>query len=255
MDLATVVGFALCSALMFITMLIAAGDSSVLMFWDLTSIIVVLGGAITATLVQWPLNNFLGGSGAIMAAIIKGTRDPKEIIDVTVELADTARKGSILALEKVTVEDPFMAKAVKMMVDGLDPEVINNMIDIEIENTEQRHKDGRGILENMADLCPAFGMIGTVIGLVVIMGNLTDMDALGKGLQVALLTTLYGAGMANVVFIPLAGKLKFRASEETTNMEITKEGVNSILRGENPRAIREKLESFMAPKDRTPGEE
>ena len=175
--------------------------------------------------------------------------------DVTVELADTARKGSILALEKVTVEDPFMAKAVKMMVDGLDPEVINNMIDIEIENTEQRHKDGRGILENMADLCPAFGMIGTVIGLVVIMGNLTDMDALGKGLQVALLTTLYGAGMANVVFIPLAGKLKFRASEETTNMEITKEGVNSILRGENPRAIREKLESFMAPKDRTPGEE
>lgn len=219
---------------------------SLALYWDLPSLIIVIGGASCGVMARWPLNGFISGSLAALKAISSTIPEPKVIIDQIVELANVARKGSILALEKVAIEDPFLAKCVKYMVDGYDPKVIDDLIELEIENLDKRHTDGRAVMENFAEAAPAFGMIGTVVGLIVIMANLSDPDALGPGLAVALITTLYGAMFANMFAIPVGQKLKWRSDEEILNMSIIQHGVASITKGENPRAIREKLESFIA---------
>jgi chemotaxis protein MotA len=247
LDISTVIGLIGGTALVLVSMLLAANLGT---FWDLTSIIIVLGGSSFATMIRWPLDKFIAGVKSTLKAISTKATAPKEIIDQILELAQTARKESILALEKVTISDEFLAKAVRLLVDGYPPEVIQDMIDLEIDTLTQRHKDGRGIVENMGESSPAFGMIGTVMGLVVIMANLSDPSAIGPGIAVALITTLYGALLANLVFIPLGSKLKYRSEEEAINMEIVREGVNSISKGENPKVIQQKLEAYLEPKER-----
>ena len=242
MDISTLVGFIGCNALLIIVMMMAG---SILMFWDVMSIVIVLGGSFFATMIRWPLPNVLRGASAGLKAVKNDVEDANALMDDIVELAQKARKESILALEKVPISNRFLEKAVKLMVDGNDSEMINQVINADIISMNQRHKDGRAFFENMGEATPAFGMIGTVIGLIVIMANLDDPNAIGPGLAVALVTTLYGAMIANMFFIPLAQKLKYRSAEELTNLKIIKAGVNSILAGENPRAIREKLESFL----------
>ncbi len=247
MDLGTLIGLLGGAGLLLISMIIAANLGT---FWDLTSVIIVIGGSAFATLIRWPIDKFIGGLKAGLKTISTQAEDPVQIIEVVIELAQTARKESILALEKVTVEQPFLAKSVRFLVDGYPPETINEMIDMEIDTLVQRHKDGRVVLENLGESAPAFGMIGTVIGLIVIMANLSDPTAIGPGIAVALITTLYGAIFANLIYIPLAGKLKYRSDEEALIMEIIKEGINGISKGENPKIIREKLEAYIAPKNR-----
>ena len=243
MDIATIAGLVGAQVLVLGAMAMG-GDMG--MYVDIPSAVIVVGGAICGVLTRWPMAGFIIGVTAVMKAITSTIPDPKEIIDKIVELADTARKGSILALEKVTIEEPFLAKAVKLMVDGYDPKVIDELIELEIMNMTTRHKDGAAVMDNMGEAAPAFGMIGTVVGLIVIMANLSDPDKIGPGLAVALITTLYGSMVANMVFIPLGQKLKWRSREEQLNMAIVREGVASITKGENPRSIREKLESFLA---------
>lgn len=242
LDLASLIGLIGCAGVVLFGMLLGG---TMEMYWDFPSLVIVVGGAGCGVLTRWPLNGFIAGLMAGLKAISSTIPSPKLIIDQIVELADVARKGSILALEKVSIEDPFLAKCVKFMVDGYDPKVIDDLIELEIDNLSQRHSDGRAVFENFAEAAPAFGMIGTVVGLIVIMANLADPDKLGPGLAVALITTLYGAMMANMVFIPVAQKLKWRSGEETLNMNIIRYGVASITKGENPRSIREKLESFL----------
>ena len=252
MDLGTIIGFVGCIILVVVSMIIAG---SLGMFMDMLSAIIVFGGAVFATLVAVPLDTFLGSIGAGMKILSQPTTKSNDLIDIAVDCADTARKGSILALEKVTIDHDFFAKTVRLLVDGYEPEIINSMIDLEIGNLKARHKIYHDIFEKFGEAAPAWGMIGTVIGLIVIMANLSDPNAIGPGLAVALITTLYGALVANMIFIPILGKLKFRTKEEVTQMEIIREGVNSISKGENPRAIRQKLESFIPPKERSPGED
>lgn len=247
MDLSTIVGLVGGVILVIVSMVLAA---SVGIFMDFTSIVIVIGGASFATLIRWPINNYIVGLKAIVKTILSTPADRKELIDVIIQLAQTARKESILALEKVTVEEPFLAKGVRYLVDGYPPESINDMLELEIEAKTARHNDGRGLTEHMAEACPAWGMIGTVIGLIVIMANLSDPNAIGPGIAVALITTLYGAITANLVFAPLASKLKFRSAEETGTMNMILEGVNSIAKGENPKVIRQKLEAYIPPKER-----
>lgn len=223
-------------------------------YLDLGSAIIVMGGAIMATMARWPMDGFIGGMMAGLKAITGAIPPPSAIIDQIIELAEVARKGSILALESVQIDEPFLAKTVRLMVDGYDPKVIDELVEMEIDNMYDRHADGRTVFENMAEACPAYGMIGTVIGLVVIMSNLDDPDAIGPGLATALITTLYGSMAANMIFIPLAGKLKWRSKEELLNMEIIRYGVAAITKGENPRAIREKLESFLSNSERNQSE-
>ena len=249
MDLSTVIGFSIATVLIVIVMQISGG---LLLYWDLTSILIVLGGSVGAVMMRRPLGHTFNGLGAIMLTIFNKVQDPYELIDEIADLAKTARAESILALEKVAIANRLLAKAVRYMVDGYDPEVIDQIMAIELAAMKSRHAEGRGVLDDMGEACPAFGMIGTVIGLIVIMANLTDPSKIGPGLAVALITTLYGSMIANMIFMPLAGKLKYRSAEEVINVKIIIEGVRSILNGENPKAIRERLESYLPP---TAGEE
>lgn len=249
MDIGSIIGFVGAIILVLVSMVLAG---SLGMFWDFLSVIIVFGGALFATLISFPLDVFIGGLKSMTKILAQPTTKAQDIIGTVVECADTARKGSILALEKVTIEHEFLAKVVRLLVDGYEPDVINGMIDLEIKNLKARHKNSHDIVSALGDAAPAWGMIGTVMGLVVIMANLSDPNAIGPGLAVALITTLYGAIVANMIFIPITGKLKFRTNEEVTTMKIIKEGINSIAKGENPRAIKQKLDSFLAPKDRVP---
>ncbi|MFW7381393.1 MAG: motility protein A [Oligoflexus sp.] len=247
MDIATLLGVIGTTGVILGSMLLAANLGT---FWDLTSVIIVIGGSLFATAIRWPLDVFMNGLRASIKSLLSQVTDPTEILDQVISLAQTARKESILALEKVPVTDAFLARSVRYLVDGYPPDTIQEMIDMEIETLAQRHKNGRSILENLGESAPAFGMIGTVIGLIVIMANLDDPSAIGPGIAVALITTLYGALTANMFFIPIAAKLKYRSQEEATNMEIIREGINSISKGENPKIIRQKLEAYLSPKNR-----
>lgn len=242
MDLATLIGFIVCTILVVWSMMMGG---SIAMYWDLPSLLIVIGGAGFATMMRWPLDKFLGAFKAGMKSVLNDVQKPEEIIENIVEMAEIARKESILALEKASPNNKFLAQVLKYMVDGYDVNTINKILDLEINALRQRHKDGRGVFEGMAESAPAFGMIGTVIGLVVIMANLNDPSKIGPGLAVALITTLYGSAVANMFFIPIASKLKYRSEEETQNIEIIREGVNGILAGQNPRAIRERLEAVI----------
>lgn len=242
MDLSTIVGLGGGAVVIFVTALMSG---PLMMFWDFLSIIVVLGGAFFSVMMRWPMKNFFGGWKASLLTIKGGPGDTQKLIDEILQLAQVARKGSVLALEKVPIEDRFLAKAVRLMVDGNDPSIINDIIDVDISRLKQRHKDGRAVMEDMGAATPAFGMIGTVIGLVVIMANLTDPNKIGPGLAVALITTLYGSLIANVIFIPVAQKLQFNSKVEVNNLYVIRDGVNSIINGENPRIVQEKLETYL----------
>ena len=252
MDLGTIIGFVGGFGLILVSMLMAG---SLNLFMDLLSIIIVIGGAFFSVMVRFPLDVFISSIGAVMRIIKQPATKSTDIIEIAVQCAETARKSSILGLEKVTIEHEFFAKSVRLLVDGFEPEIINSMIELEMSNVKARHKTFHKVVDEMGEACPAFGMIGTVIGLIVIMANLSDPNAIGPGLAVALITTLYGALVANMLFVPISAKLKYRTTEEIDQMKIVKEGVNAIAKGENPRAIRQKLESFVKPKDRSPAED
>lgn len=249
MDLATVVGMVLGLVVVVIVMLLSG---SLLMYWDLMSIMVVIGGALCATMMRWPLDVFLGGVKVGMGAILNKIDSPEELIDLIIELSNKARKESILALEQVEIENPMLAKGVRLAVDGAAPELIEEIITDETRVLKKKLNDGAAIFDDMGEACPAFGMIGTVIGLIVIMANLADPSKIGPGLAVALVTTLYGAMAANMFFVPIAKKLKYRAHEQLVNCQIIKVGVLGILNGVNPKLIKERLHTFTgkeAPED------
>lgn len=242
MDLGTILGLVLGIGVIVVTMLMTGGLG---LFWDAPSILCVVGGAVCATMIRWPLNKFLKIANITIHAIKDNNPNLEDLIAELIDIANIARKSSILALEKVTTTNKHLEKVLKTMVDGNDPDTINGIIELDIYNLKQRHKMGKQMLDNLSEGCPAFGMIGTVIGLIVIMANLDDPNAIGPGLAVALVTTLYGALFANLFFSPLASKLQVRSDVEVKTMLIIKEATNGILNGINPRAIEEKLQSFV----------
>lgn len=251
-DIATLVGLGGGSLLVIVAMNLAG---TMLMYWDLTSVVIVIGGSVFATMIRYPMDKFIGGISVAINAFMNGVDSPTDIIDEVTELANTARKQSILALEKVEVKNKVLAQAVRYLVDGYDPGIINEILNFEIVSMVKRHKTARSIFEDLGESSPAFGMIGTVIGLIVIMAYLTDVEKIGPGLAVALITTLYGALVANLIFIPIASKLKYRSEEETVNLKIIRAGIESLAAGENPRMIREKLYTFLAPNVRFSSDE
>lgn len=247
MDLATVSGLVL--AIIAIIGSILYG-SPLSIFIDIPSIFVVVGGVIAATLIKWPLDSVKMTVGIFMKSIFSTTTDPRGMIDEIQKLAETARRESVFALEKVPVEDKFLKKAVTLAADNRPPEVITSILSLEIAAMEERHGKGIEIFEGMGADGPAFGMIGTLIGLVQMLQNMSDPSSIGPAMAIALLTTFYGSVIANVFCIPVANKLKLRSKEEATKMNIIVAGVLGIVAGENPRVIREKLDSFLPPKDR-----
>ncbi len=244
MDLGTVVGFVVCVGFVLMAALMG-GD--LMLYWDLVSLLIVFGGALGHSMMRFNLANALASPNVGLVTVFGKVDDPMALIEQIVSLADTARKESVLALEKVAIENKYLAKSIKFMVDGYDAGVIESILDVDIYALKGRHKEGAAFFNAMGESCPAFGMIGTVMGLIVIMANLSDVNAIGPGLAVALITTLYGAILANLVAFPVAAKLDYRSKEEVQGMAIIKAGVSGILNGENPRAIAERLEAFMAP--------
>jgi chemotaxis protein MotA len=190
-----------------------------------------------------------------MKAIFFSPADPKETIEEISNLAETARRESVFALEKVPIEDPFLKKAMTLAADNRPPEVISSILQLEIDAMEERHKVGVDVLGGIADDGPAMGMIGTLIGLVIMLGNLSDQAAIGPAMAVALLTTFYGACIANIFANPFKNKLDQRSKMEIIKMTIIIAGTLGIVAGENPRLIKEKLNAFLPPSERGGGEE
>jgi chemotaxis protein MotA len=251
MDLATVVGIVLCAVL--IAGAIVLGGSP-LMFVDGASILIVCGGTLGATLVRNPLAAVLGVVKVVMKAFTVKLPDAEALIAEIVMLSRKARKEGMLALENVPIEYPFLSKAISLCVDGVDVEQIRGILEADMGAMANRHRRGAQILEGIAEIAPAFGMIGTLIGLVQMLANMSDPSSIGPAMAVALLTTLYGALIANVVCIPLAGKLKLRSEDELTAMIVCLEGCIGISQGDNPGAIEQKLQSYLGPRAVAPEE-
>jgi chemotaxis protein MotA len=245
MDIATVIGLAL-GIVSIVASILAGGTIGA--FIDTPSILVVGGGVIAALFIKWPMDQIKTLVPVYMKSILNTAPDPAQVIQQIQELAEKARKESIFALEGVPVEDPFLKKATSLAADNRPPEVITSILQLEIDSLSDRHKTGISILEQIAADGPAMGMIGTLIGLVIMLQNLSGgPDELGKSMAVAILTTFYGAVLANIFANPVANKLKFYSAAEILKMNIIIAGILGIVAGENPRVIREKLDSFLPP--------
>lgn len=248
MDIATVIGFVLAIASI-VGSILSGGTIGA--FIDVPSILVVGGGVTAAQFIKWPMAQVKNLVPVYMKAFFSTAIEPKAMIDEIQSLAETARRESVFALEKVPVEDPFLKKAVTLAADNRPPEVITSILQLEIDSLVERHKLGQSIVSGIGDDGPAFGMIGTLIGLVIMLQNLSGgPEELGKSMAVAILTTFYGAALANVCMGPVANKLKFYSENEALIMNIVVAGVLGIVAGENPRVIREKLDSFLPPSQR-----
>lgn len=249
MDLATVIGIVIGTGFIIGGIMLNGSVSS---FWDTPSFVIVLGGTVAATLVAFPLKKVTQAFTVARKAFSSKEISAGDTISKIIELANTARREGLLALEEAceNIDDEFLQKGSMLIVDGTDPELVRNILETELSFTEERHAEGKSIFETMGSLSPAFGMIGTLIGLVNMLQKLDDPKAVGPSMAVALITTFYGSVLANLVFIPIAAKLKMRSREETLIKEIMVEGLLSIQAGENPRIIEEKLKAFLPPKVR-----
>ena len=251
MDIATLIG--VLTAVGLIVVAIILGGGSFVAFIDPPSLMVVIGGAIAATLISFPLKNFLGVFGVGMKVLLYKIDSIPALVEEIVSLAETARRDGLLALESriEEIENPFIVLGVQMAVDGTRPEVMEDILRTELDAVATRHRDGKALLDCMGRFAPAFGMIGTLMGLIIMLGDMSDPSKIGQGMAVALLTTLYGAIASNVVFLPFAEKLGFTNKQELLAMEIIVRGIMAIQSGENPRVIEQKLNTFIPPKSRT----
>jgi len=247
MDPATVVGIAICAVLILASIWI--GGSWVI-FIDLPALLIVVGGTIGVTLIRNPLAEVIGMVQVVAKAFTIKPTDPHELILRMVEFSRKARNEGMLALENVRCGYDYLQKGITLAVDGLDQEEIKAILTNDLQGMVNRHKRGREILEGMGQAAPAFGMIGTLIGLVQMLSDMADPSSIGPGMAIALLTTLYGALIANVICLPLADKLKIRSREEVMAMSICFEGVLCLVQGDNPNAIDQKLKAFLSPKAR-----
>ncbi|MBW8001511.1 MAG: motility protein A [Planctomycetes bacterium] len=245
MDIATIVGI-LFGLVVIIGSIIAGGGAR--MFLHVPSLAITMGGMLCATLIHFSLPQFLSIFSIVKKTIITKIPSQTELIQQMVNYAAINRRDGALALEEEIhkVSDLFLIKGLQMLVDGQESDNIRDMMALEIQYLQERHSTGKKILEFMGASAPAFGMIGTLIGLVQMLRNLSSPESIGAGMAVALLTTFYGAFAANLLFIPLAGKLGIYSKAETTAMEMITEGVCSIAQGENPTIVREKMQAFVS---------
>ena len=246
MDIATIIGIA-AGVILIMSAILQGGNFG--MFVNIPSIMIVVGGTIAATLINFPLQDVLGVIKTVKNAFLHKAVPPTKIIQTVVAFATTARRDGILALESQASEagDEFLEKSVQLAVDGTAPELIKDILTTELAFLEERHSLGQGVFTSMGTFAPAFGMIGTLIGLINMLAALEDPSNIGQGMAVALITTFYGAFMANLIFLPIAGKLKVRTRRELLTKEVIIEGILSIQSGDNPRVVEQKLKAFIAP--------
>ena len=251
MDLATIFGFVIGFGL--IGWAIFEGTEGHMgVFVAPGEIAIVLGGATAATLISFPLRRVLEALKVFKQAFFSRSASLPTLIQDIVNYAEIARRDGILSLENIAkdIKDEFLVRGIQMAVDGSDPDLIEKVLESELEASMERHEQGRGIFEAIGKYAPGFGMVGTLIGLVLMFKNMDDPSKIGPGMSIALLCTLYGAVLANLVTLPVAEKLKLRSAEERLRKEIMIRGVMAIQSGDNPRVVEQKLKTFLSPKER-----
>lgn len=252
MDIASLAGMLLGAAMFLYGVFSSGGIAGLGNMFDFASLIITFGGSIAGTLESNKLPDFIGALKSIKLIFNNEQQDPSEVIRHIIELSNTARKEGLLALEEAAngIEDDFLKKGIMLVVDGTDPELVRGIMETDLSCIESRHKKTIAVWEKWAELGPAWGMIGTLIGLILMLNEMNDPSAIGPKMAVALVTTLYGSLIANWLCNPVAAKLSINNSNEMMMKEITVEGILSIQAGENPRVIEEKLKSFLAPSAR-----
>ncbi len=246
MDLATIIGIISAFALVLISISMGSG---LMTFINIPSIIIVMGGTMGATMVQHPMKEIVGVFRVIKHVFFTKAWRSEELVSMFIQLSNKSRKEGILALEEEldNIEDIFFSKGLQLAIDGMEPDAIRDILETELENLEERHRNGAEIMTTMATYFPAMGMIGTLIGLVQMLQTMDDPSTIGPAMALALLTTFYGAVCANLVCIPMAGKLRKRSKEEVSIKEMVICGILAIANGDNPRVIEQKLHAFIAP--------
>lgn len=253
MDIASVVGLLLAIGLIVGSMLL--GSAPMAAFVDIPSVMVVIGGATAAALISFPLGSMLKSPKIAMKVLFNKPESRLDLIKQIVTLAETARRDGLLALEpKIPeIKHPLVRNGIQMAVDGTTAELVEEVLRTEVESMVTRHREGKGIMDQLARFAPAYGMIGTLMGLIMMLQDMSDPSGIGAGMAVALITTLYGAIAANVVFSPFAEKLGLMNRQEIIAMEIAIRGVMAIQSGESPRAIDQKLQTFLPADQRSLG--
>lgn len=253
MDLASIIGLVVCLGMIIFG--IVTGDegfAAIKHFLHGQSFIITVGGTFACILAMNPIQDFISGLKSFTLVFKTPSLDTPQIIKKIIDLSNIARKEGLLSLEEAAadLDDAFLKKGILLIVDGTDPELVRGILETELTCIEDRHKKRIDFWMNIAAMGPAWGMIGTLIGLILMLQNLSDASTIGPNMATALITTLYGSMLANWIGTPVATKLKTNSENETMVKEIMIEGLLSIQAGENPRVIEEKLKSFLAPKDR-----
>ncbi|TYQ14899.1 UNVERIFIED_CONTAM: chemotaxis protein MotA [Acetivibrio alkalicellulosi] len=249
MDLATLIGIII-GIICIISAIVLGGN--LLTFWSIASVFVVLGGGIASTLISYRVGEMAKVIKVVKKAFFGKDQRPQDIIKLLVDLSLKARREGLLSLEsdQENIEDDFLKQSLQLVVDGVEPEVIVESMDLEIENMKSRHGKGAGMFKTMGALFPAWGMIGTLIGLINLLQALDDPSAIGPAMAIALITTFYGSVLANFVCIPISNKLSLKSKEEIQEKRMIIEGILSIQAGENPRILEHKLKTFLSPQQK-----
>ncbi len=242
MDIATLIG--LLSGMGLVAAAIILGGSA-MMFISIPSLMIVVGGATAATLIKFSLGHFINSIKVAINAFRFKTSSPEELILVANEIADLSRKKGVLSLDSFETPDPFLSRGVQMLADGYKPDFIGKALKEDMEQSLERHMVGQKIFRAIGESAPAFGMIGTLIGLVQMLNTLSDPQSIGPAMAVALLTTLYGALIANLVALPIADKLELRSNQEVANQQLIIDIITCIQQGLSPRLMDEVLEAYL----------
>ena len=252
MDLASILGLLLCFGMCFYGILTNAGVENIGRYVDPASAIITFGGAFFSVMASKTMKDYIGGLKSFTLIFTAPACDARSMIQKTIALSNIARKEGLLSLEEAAgdLDDDFMKKGILLIVDGTDPDLVRGIMETELISLEDRHKNKIAFWEDLGAMGPAWGMIGTLIGLVNMLYEMSDPSSLGPSMAVALITTLYGSLLANWICAPVAGKLKSNNAAEMMMKEIMIEGLLSIQAGENPRVIEEKLKSFLSPGER-----
>jgi chemotaxis protein MotA len=246
MDIASIVGLLLACAMMAASILMSPG-ASFSAFVDYPSIMVVVGGGFAAALICFPLQKFLLLPVIVKKVFRHSVDNLPQLISTIVRLSETARRDGLLALDDKLeeIEHPFIALGLQMAIDGTQADVIEDVLRTEMETLATRNHDAKAVLDQLGRFAPAFGMIGTLLGLVIMLGNMDDPSSIGPGMAVALLTTLYGAVLANIVFLPMSEKLALLNRQESRTREIMLRGILAIQSGDHPRIIEQRLRAYL----------
>ncbi|VAX22740.1 Flagellar motor rotation protein MotA [hydrothermal vent metagenome] len=246
MDLSTIVGI-----MGGLGVIVAAiGPSKLIIFVSVPSFLIVVIGSIGAFLVNYPFADIKIFIAVMLKTLKYKTVEPDEIIPMLIDFGGKARRDGILVLqqESKNIDNPFLNKGIQLAIDGTEPQMILKILETEVEYVKERHRLGAEMSTAMGTYLPAFGMIGTLVGLVLMLQSLDDPSTIGPSMAIALITTFYGALIANLMFLPMSGKLKKRSADETLLMEVMIEGIVSIASGDNPRIMEQKLHAFLLPK-------